>query len=45
MPYKKNLFRVDKFDDMQIEFVSTDGKITGLKYKNPSGVYEMIKVR
>lgn len=43
VPYKKHLFRVDKFDDMQIEFISSDGKIKGLKYKNPSGVYEMIK--
>ena len=45
IPYKKDLFRVDKFDDMQIEFVSSDGKITGLKYKNPSGVYEMKKIK
>jgi hypothetical protein len=45
IPYKKNLFRVEKFDDMQIEFVSTNGKITGLKYKNPSGVFEMTKIQ
>lgn len=45
IPYKKNLFRVEKFDDMQIEFVFTDEKITGLKYKIPSGVYEMKKIQ
>lgn len=45
IPYKKDLFKVEKFADMQIEFVNSDGKITGLKYKVPTGVYEMTKIK
>lgn len=44
IPYKKNIFKVEKFDDMQIEFLEVGDKITGLKYKTPSGVFECKKI-
>ena len=45
IPYKKNIFKVEKFDDLQVEFVQVDFKITGLKYKTPSGIYECKKIK
>ena len=45
IPYKIDLFKVEKFDDLQIEFVKENNKITGLKYMIPSGVYEWKKIK
>lgn len=45
IPYKKHIFKVEKFDDMQIEFTEKNNKISGLKYKAPSGIFECIKVK
>lgn len=45
IPYKKNIFKVEKFDDRQIEFMMNDNEVSGLKYKIPSGVYELKKIK
>ena len=45
IPYKKDLFKVEKFDDLQIEFVKENNETTGLKYMTPSGVYECKKIK
>ena len=45
IPYKKNVFKVEKFDDLQIEFFLENGEIKGLNYKTPSGVFECKKVK
>ncbi len=45
IPYKKALFKVEKFDDLQIEFVMDNNKTVGLKYMTPSGVYECEKIK
>ncbi|MDX9694183.1 MAG: serine hydrolase [Bacteroidales bacterium] len=45
IPNKKNIFKVEKFDDVQVEFVKVNDKVTGLKYKTPSGIYECKKIK
>ncbi|GAL82523.1 beta-lactamase [Algibacter lectus] len=45
IPYKKHIFKVEKFDDMQIEFTEKNNKISGMKYKAPSGIFECIKIK
>lgn len=45
IPYKKNIFKVEKFDDRQIEFIMNNNEVSGLKYKIPSGVYELKKIK
>jgi len=44
IPYKTDLFKVEKFDDLQLEFIKENDKVSGLKYMTPSGVYEAKKV-
>ena len=44
IPYKKNIFKIEKFNDMQVEFLKENGAVTGLKYKTPSGIYECKKI-
>jgi CubicO group peptidase (beta-lactamase class C family) len=45
IPYKKDIFKVEKFDDSQIEFIIENNEISGLKYKTPSGIYECKKIK
>ncbi|NRD23762.1 serine hydrolase [Winogradskyella litoriviva] len=45
IPYKKQIFKVEKFDDMQVEFIMKNNIVSGLKYKTPSGVFECKKVQ
>ncbi|WP_159140087.1 serine hydrolase [Algibacter lectus] len=45
IPYKKHIFKVEKFDDMQIEFTEKNNKISGMKYKAPSGIFECKKIK
>ena len=45
IPYKKNIFKVEKFDDLQIEFIQENNEISGLKYKTTSGIYECKKIK
>jgi len=45
IPFKKDLFKMKNFDDQQIEFVVDQGKVTGLKIMEPSGIYECKKVK
>jgi CubicO group peptidase (beta-lactamase class C family) len=44
IPYKKDIFKVEKFDDLQIEFIIENNEVSGLKYKTPSGIYECKKI-
>lgn len=44
IPYKKDIFKLEKFDDIQIEFVLEDEIVVGLNYKQPTGIYECKKV-
>jgi hypothetical protein len=41
IPYKTRVFRTKEFSDLTIEFVMENEKITGIKYKDPSGEYEI----
>ena len=41
IPIKKHLFKVQDFDDLQVEFVMDGDKVTAMKYKTPGGVYEV----
>ena len=45
IPYKKHVFKVEKFDDLQIEFIVKNNIVTGLNYKNTSGVFECKKIK
>jgi hypothetical protein len=45
IPYKNNVFKIEKFDDMQVEFIKENDMVTGLKYKTPSGIYEFKKIK
>ena len=45
IPYKKNTFKVDKFDDLQMEFIFENNEVSGLNYKDISGVYECKKIK
>jgi CubicO group peptidase (beta-lactamase class C family) len=45
IPYKKHIFKLEKFDDLQIEFIEKNNKISGLKYKAPSGIFECKKIK
>lgn len=45
IPYKMNLFKVDKFDDRQVEFVTENDRVIGLEYKTPAGIYELKKIK
>ncbi len=45
IPYKKDIFKVEKFDDLEIEFIVENNEISGLKYKTPSGIYECKKLK
>lgn len=45
IPYKKDIFKVEKFDDLQIEFITENNMVSGLKYKTPSGIYECKKIK
>jgi len=45
IPYKKHIFKVEKFDDIQIEFVQENNEISGLKYKTTSGIFECKKIK
>ncbi|WP_289055972.1 serine hydrolase [Carboxylicivirga marina] len=44
IPYKKNVFKVEKFDDVQVEFILKEDKVIGFKYKTPSGIYDSKKI-
>jgi CubicO group peptidase (beta-lactamase class C family) len=44
IPFKKDLFRLKKFDDQRVEFIRTGGVVTGLNLKDPSGIYSLTKV-
>jgi len=44
IPYKKHIFKVSKFDDLQIEFIMEKDKISGMMYKTPSGIYECKRI-
>jgi len=44
IPYKKHIFKVLKFDDLQIEFIMEKDKISGMMYKTPSGIYECKRI-
>lgn len=44
IPYKKHIFKLDKFDDLQIEFIMEKNKISGMKYMTPSGIFECEKI-
>lgn len=43
--YKKNIFKVENFDDIRIEFLKEKNKINGLKANTPGGVYEFKKIK
>ncbi|KAA3641384.1 MAG: serine hydrolase [Proteobacteria bacterium] len=43
IPHKKNIFKLEKFADVQIEFVLKDKKVIAMQFKVPSGVYEYTK--
>ncbi len=45
IPYKKKIFKIEKFDDLQVEFIMENDEIAGLKYKTPSGVFECKKIK
>jgi CubicO group peptidase (beta-lactamase class C family) len=45
IPYKKDIFKVEKFDDLQIEFITENNMVSGLKYKTHSGIYECKKIK
>ena len=45
IPYKKNTFKVEKFDDLQMEFIFENNEVSGLNYKDISGVYECKKIK
>ncbi|MBN2616594.1 MAG: serine hydrolase [Bacteroidales bacterium] len=45
IPYKKNIFKFEKFDDMQVEFVKENDRVSGLKYKTPSGIFDCKKIK
>lgn len=42
--YKEHLFKMKNYDDQQIEFMVEQGKVTGLKLKSPTGIYECKKI-
>ncbi|WP_179952062.1 serine hydrolase [Marinicella rhabdoformis] len=44
MPYKPHVFKIEKFADIQIEFVFKDKEVKGMQFKVPSGVYEYTKL-
>lgn len=44
IPYKEHLFKMKNYDDQQIEFMVEQGKVTGLKLKSPTGIYECKKI-
>ncbi|MEM9051201.1 MAG: serine hydrolase [Bacteroidota bacterium] len=41
VPIKKHLFRVERQDDFQIEFILEGEIVKGFSYKTPGGVYEV----
>jgi hypothetical protein len=43
--YKKNIFKVENVDDIQIEFLKEKNKIKGLKANMPGGIYEFKKIK
>ena len=43
--YKKNIFKVENFDDIRIEFLKEKNKINGLKANTPGGIYEFKKIK
>ena len=43
--YKKNIFKVENVDDIQIEFLKEKNKIKGLKANKPGGIYEFKKIK
>jgi CubicO group peptidase (beta-lactamase class C family) len=43
--YKKDTFKVENFDDIQIEFLKEKNKIKGLKANKPGGIYEFKKIK
>jgi hypothetical protein len=45
IPYKKHIFKVEKFDDLQIEFILENNEISALKYKTISGIFECKKIK
>lgn len=45
VPYKKKIFKVKDFDDLQIEFVQEGDEVRSLKYKAPEGVFECARIR
>ena len=45
IPYKKHIFKVEKFDDLQVEFIMENNKVSSLKYKTPSGIFECKKTK
>lgn len=45
IPYKKNIFKVEKYDDIQLEFILENDRVTGLKYKTPYRIYELNLVK
>jgi CubicO group peptidase (beta-lactamase class C family) len=45
IPYKKHLFKMKNYDDQQVEFIVDQGKVTGMKFKTPSGIFDIKKVK
>ena len=45
IPYKKHLFKMKNYDDQQVEFIVEQGKVTGMKLRAPSGIFEAKKVK
>lgn len=43
IPYKPRIFHTKEFADLTFEFVIENGKVTGMKQKDPSGEYEIKK--
>jgi CubicO group peptidase (beta-lactamase class C family) len=44
IPYKPQLFQTREFADFTIEFMMEDGKVNGMKQKDPSGEYLAKKI-
>ena len=43
IPFKENIFKSEKFDDLQLEFEMDGDKVIKIKYKTPAGVYEAMR--
>jgi len=43
-PYKKDIFKIENFDDFQLEFLKENNQVIGLKTKTPSGIFEFKKI-